>query len=67
MNLYCQFPVVLHDVSSNHPLNVTHHKKAFCREFGGQVFLFDVMIDSMMGCYVTPSREIYNAIMGTNA
>ena len=29
-----------HDVASNHPLNVTHHKKAFVDQFGSQKELF---------------------------
>ena len=57
-------PAELHDVSSNHPLNVTHHKKAFVKEFGAQCDLFRVMISAMGNeGYDVPSMEIYNAIM----
>ena len=59
-------PVELHDVSSNHPLNVTHHKKAFVNEFGEQCGLFQVMLSAMShDGYNVPSMEIYNAIMDT--
>ena len=40
-------PFELHNVSSNHPLNVTHRKKAFTKEFGKQSELFIKMIRSM--------------------
>jgi hypothetical protein len=40
-------PFDLHDVSSNHKLNVTHHKKAFVKAFGKQSELFIKMIRSM--------------------
>jgi len=61
-------PFVLHDVSSNHPNNVTHCKKAFIKRFGSQSSLFQIMISVMeYEGYTVPSREIYNAIMDTNA
>lgn len=59
-------PVALHDVSSSHPLNVTHHKKAFVDEFGEQCGLFQLMYSAMeRSGYKVPSLDIYFAIMGT--
>lgn len=46
-------PVRLHDVNSNHPHNVTHHKHAFTKRFGLQSELFKEMIDSMVECGIT--------------
>lgn len=40
-------PFELHDVSSNHPDNVTHCKKAFIKRFGNQRDLFLTMVESM--------------------
>ena len=67
-------PFELHDVSSNHPLNVTHHKKAFVKEFGQQCVIFQVLHSCMSQCndfngysYSLPSSEVYEAIMSTNA
>ena len=42
-------PFDLHDVSSNHPLNVTHHKKKFTGHFGFQRELFNEMVEDMRG------------------
>ena len=60
-------PIALHDVHSNHPLNVTHFKKAFTRNFGSQVNLFMKMIEHMklLG-YSVPSEEILNIIGDLN-
>ncbi len=61
-------PFELHDVSSNHSLNVTHHKHNFTYEFGMQRMLFDSMYYSMINQgYKVPSNEIHLAIMGTRA
>jgi hypothetical protein len=38
----------LHDVSSNHPKNVTHWPKRFAREYGAQRDLFVSMCESMV-------------------
>jgi hypothetical protein len=58
----------LHDVSSNHELNVTHCKKAFVKEFGTQRELFSTMYHSMQEeGYTVPSKEVFNAIMSTSA
>ena len=60
-------PFVLHDVSSDHPLNVTHRKKAFTAKFGMQRDLFAIMYHSMMEQgYSVPSIEVFNAIMSTH-
>jgi len=59
-------PFKLHDVSSDHPLNVTHRKKAFTAKFGMQRDLFATMYHSMMEQgYKVPSIEVFNAIMST--
>lgn len=67
-------PVELHDVSSNHDLNVTHHKKAFTKEFGDQRGIFQILYSCMDkwndfdSCdFTIPNREVYNAIMDTRA
>ena len=62
-------PFELHDVSSNHPLNVTHHKKAFTDEFGMQSELMGELVGMMsaMGFYKLPPDEVMDAIMSTNA
>lgn len=61
-------PFWLHDVSSNHPENVTHHKKSFVKRFGAQRELFDVMYQSMKDIgYNVPDIDVYHAIMETSA
>jgi len=61
-------PFELHDVSSDHPLNVTHNKKAFTAMYGMQRVLFDSMYYSMMNQgYTVPINEINLAIQETNA
>ena len=60
-------PFDLHDVSSDHPENVTHCKKAFIKRFGTQRELFNVMYKDMMLYYVTPDYNIKAAIMDTRA
>jgi len=61
-------PFDLHDVSSNHELNVTHHKHAFTDEFGKQGDLFNKMATDMdeQG-YITPDLEVCYTIKDTNA
>lgn len=56
-------PISLHDVHSNHPLNVTHHKHAFTDEFGSQGSIYQVMVScmSLLG-YPVPSKEILEII-----
>ena len=66
-------PIELHDVSSNNPLNVTHNKKNFVAKFGDQRGIFQIMYSCMdkwcdFGCNFTlPPKEVYEAIMETNA
>ncbi|WP_372857661.1 hypothetical protein [Pseudoalteromonas sp.] len=61
-------PFELHDVSSNHPLNVTHHKHVFTEKFGKQSEIFDRMVNDMEVCgYETPPFDAWQAIMRTNA
>jgi len=61
-------PIALHDVSSNHLLNVTHHKKSFVRKFGKQSEIFSQMVHSMFDeNLLTPHFDIANAIGSTNA
>lgn len=61
-------PFELHDVSSDHPLNVTHNKKAFTAMYGMQRALFDSMYYSMINQgYTVPTNEINLAIQETSA
>lgn len=41
-------PIRLHDVHSNDPLNVTHHKKAFEAYYGDQRELWAMMVKDMV-------------------
>ena len=60
-------PIALHDVSSNHALNITHHKHAFTERFELQSELFQEMIESMRASEITLPFDInvINAIMDT--
>lgn len=60
-------PFDLHDVSSNHPLNVTHNKHAFTDEFGLQSVLFENMVGMMsaIGYKMLPDN-VFDSIMDTN-
>jgi len=60
-------PVHLHDVGSDHPYNVTHHKNAFTDRHGLQSELFKEMIDSMVdhGADLPFGDDVINAIMDT--
>ena len=62
-------PFDLHDVSSNHPLNVTHHKNAFTNEFGMQTELMGELVGLMsaMGFYKLPPDNVLEAIEDLNA
>jgi hypothetical protein len=62
-------PFDLHDVSSNHPLNVTHHKNAFTNEFGMQTELMGELVGLMsaMGFYKIPPENVLEAIEDLNA
>ena len=61
-------PFELHDVSSNHPENVTHSKKDFVKRFGNQRDLFLMLVEDMRDCgYELPPEEVCEAIMSTNA
>ena len=60
-------PIALHDVSSNHAYNVTHHKHAFTERFELQSELFKEMIDSMQdgGIDLPFDVDVINAIKDT--
>jgi len=61
-------PFDLHDVSSNDPLNVTHHKHKFTERFGRQSDIFSDMVDDMiLSGYEAPDQMVYDAIMNTRA
>lgn len=67
-NFVLPIPIELHDVNSNHELNVTHHKKCFIKEFGKQCDIYNHMVTMMKGYgYAVPSLEVHTAIMSTNA
>ena len=60
-------PKELHDVMSNHSLNVTHRKKAFTAKYGMQKDLFGKMVNSMgLQGYAIPSDDVFWAILSTN-
>ena len=60
-------PFELHDVSSNSPVCVTHHKHAFTDMFGLQSELFKEMIESMVdhGATLPFGQDVIDAIMDT--
>lgn len=61
-------PFDLHDVSSNHPLNVTHWRNRFKAEFGMQRDLWNKMIVTMATeseFNLVPSNDVYTAIMSS--
>ena len=60
-------PFVYHDVSSNHPHSVTHHKNLFTERFGLQSELFKEMIESMVesGAALPFGLDVINAIEDT--
>jgi len=61
-------PFELHDISSNHALNVTHHKHSFTHAFGYQGDIFNKMATIMDDHgYITPDLEVCYAIKDTNA
>ena len=60
-------PFELHDVSSDHRLNVTHRKRAFTAKFGMQRSLFKEMCLSMKEQgYPIPPVDVFDAIMSTH-
>ena len=61
-------PVELHDVHSNHPLNVTHWRHKFTDEFGLQRELWKKMMCKMIVSHCDfdpPDDDIYHAIMAS--
>ena len=61
-------PFDLHDISSNDPLNVTHHKHAFTDRFGNQRDLFLQMVEEMRDDgYELPPLDVCEAIRCTSA
>ena len=59
-------PWQLHDVSSDHPLNVTHNKNAFRKEYGDETAIFQCLVSCMAQWgYAIPPDDVYNAIMDT--
>ena len=54
----------LHDVSSNHPLNITHHRKAFVDRYGTEGLLFWNMCHSMNGIWPFDD-DVMAAILAT--
>lgn len=63
-------PFELHDVHSDHNLNVTHNKNAFKDEYGNESSIYERMIEGMRdagyGDYLPPD-DVFNAIMATGA
>lgn len=61
-------PFDLHDVNSNHPLNVTHHKHCFTGTYGNQRGMFERMCNSMENQgYEIPPNDAYYSILDTRA
>lgn len=60
-------PFELHDVSSNHPLNVTHRKMSFTNAFGKQSQIFNDMLRHMddQGYEYDIPVEVIDAIAST--
>jgi len=59
-------PFELHDVSSNHPCNVTHFRKRFTEEHGEQRILFELMCEIIRAEGGTlPPDEALQAIQQT--
>ena len=57
----------LHDISSNHPNNVTHYPKRFAKAYGMQKVLFAEMVETLQnGGHEIPSDEILRAIGATS-
>ncbi len=61
-------PFELHDVSSDHPENVTHSKRVFIKKFGNQRDLFLTMVESMRDYgYELPPFDVCESIRKTSA
>ena len=59
-------PFELHDVSSNHPQNVTHYKHRFTDGYGLQSELFAEMVERLRDRGIeVPDQEILDAIKDT--
>lgn len=62
-------PFELHDVKSNHPLNITHHKNKFKEKYGAESDIFQDLVRGMSFAgydnYLPPD-EVLRAIMDTN-
>lgn len=59
-------PWQYHDVHSNDPLNVTHHKHLFTQEFGLQCNLFAEMVETLQDRgYKVPSHDVLDSIAQT--
>ena len=61
-------PISLHDVHSNHPLNVTHWRHRFTDDFGLQRDLWLKMVEKMRSECVEcsfPAHEVERAIMAS--
>lgn len=59
-------PFELHDVSSNHEYNVTHHRHSFTAVYGMQRELFSFMVDAIYQRHkVKPPECVLSAISRT--
>lgn len=58
--------IELHDVSSNHPHNVTHFKHAFTEQYGKQSELFRAMCEQLERDWPLPfPHEVIEAVLNT--
>tara|TARA_R110000803_G_scaffold65204_1_gene126347 strand:+ start:432 stop:782 length:351 start_codon:yes stop_codon:yes gene_type:complete len=55
----------LHDVSSNHPWNITHHRKTFVEAYAPESWLFSDMCVAMGADTLPFEDEVLQAIMET--
>ena len=56
----------LHDVSSNHPFNVTHHRKAFVGTYGKESRRFELMCEELVYDGPLPFDDmVMSAILAT--
>lgn len=61
-------PIELHDVASNHDLNVTHHKHSFTKRYGKQKNIFLRLVAAMaVNGYDVPPEGVLDSIGDTNA
>jgi len=57
----------LHDVGSNHPWNITHHRNDFIKQFGSESELWHKMICKLSEQEPLPfGEDVINAVLATS-